>query len=95
MNKGFSTLNVIVKDALDIGVYVDCAPDVIQKRWFARAASRGRRGEEAEKLFKDTSEKANEHVIPTKSNADIVISGEASIEKITNFFADVKELCTK
>lgn len=81
-----------LKEALDIGFYVDCKPDVLRKRWFDRAPSRNIFGEEAEKQFKDVVEKAQKYIIPTKKQADLVLNGEASLDKVKEFVTELHNI---
>ena len=81
-----------VKDSLDVGIYVDCSADVIKKRWFDRAASRGLVGDDATKLFNDTTQKAQDYVIPSSKAANITLNGEASLDKTKEFVQDLYKL---
>lgn len=82
-------LNSKLKNALDVGVYINATPETIKTRWFERTASRGKVGKEAELQFADVTEKAKEHIIPTSNNANIILNGEANIDTIKQFTADL------
>lgn len=84
-----------VKNSLDIGIYVDCAADTLKKRWFKRAETRGPFGKSAEKLFADTTKKAQEYVIPSSKSAHMTLNGEAAIDKMKEFVMDLQRIFSK
>lgn len=85
-------LNKKIRNMLDVGVYVDCDSNVMKNRWFIRTAERGKVGEDAERQFADVISKAQQHIIPTKNDADIVLNGEFKFEDAKAFTNDLFQL---
>lgn len=81
-----------LEDVVDIGIYVDCKPEILRERWFERAPSRNIFREEAEKQFKDVKEKAQTYIIPTKEQADVILNGEASLAKVEEFVNELHNI---
>ena len=82
INEGLYVLTDEVKDIMDVKVYVFTPIDVIKKRWFDRAASRGKRGNAALMQYKDVNETAQIYIRPAMQHADIVLNGLVSCEYI-------------
>ncbi|MDD3436558.1 MAG: hypothetical protein PHC64_05335 [Candidatus Gastranaerophilales bacterium] len=78
-----------IKGLLDIGIYVECPKDVIETRWFERAASRGKTPEVAQELYRDVQEKAQKYCNPTKANADVVLNGNTDIGTWKKFLSEL------
>lgn len=81
-----------LKESLDVGIYVDCSPETIKKRWFERAARRHVVGDIAESQFADVAQKAQQYVIPTAKQADLILNGEAKKADFKNFFEDIRNI---
>ncbi|MEI8378230.1 MAG: hypothetical protein WCF95_06795 [bacterium] len=82
LSEGLFALEEIFGEILDASIYIDTPEDVIEDRWFKRAITRGKTPQDAKVQFKITKTEAQKHVIPKKSNADVVINGLASAEYI-------------
>jgi len=76
ISEGLFTLTEKIKDAFDFKIYVDVAHNVQKERFFIRAEERGL-GESANGIYKNANEKAEIYIKPCKSEADIILSGEA------------------
>lgn len=76
ISEGLFTLTEKIKDAFDFKIYVDVRSEVQKERFFVRAAERDL-GESANGIYENASKKAEIYVRPCKSEADIVLSGEA------------------
>jgi len=76
ISEGLFTLTEKIKDAFDFKIYVDVRSEVQKERFFIRAAERDL-GESAKGIYENASKKAEIYVRPCKSEADIVLSGEA------------------
>lgn len=76
ISEGLFTLTEKIKDAFDFKIYVDVAHNVQKDRFFVRAAERDL-GESAKGIYKNASQKAEIYIKPCKSEADIILSGEA------------------
>lgn len=76
ISEGLFTLTEKIKDAFDFKIYVDVAHNVQKERFFIRAAERDL-GDSANGIYKNASQKAEIYIKPCKSQADIVLSGEA------------------
>ena len=86
-------LNKKVSGALDVGIFVQSSPKAIEERFFKRAISeRGKTPEAAALQFNDVTQKAQEHIVPTAKSADIILSGEAELEKVSEFYKDLAEI---
>ena len=84
ISEGLFTLTEKIKDAFDFKIYVDVASDVQKERFFVRAAERDL-GDSANGIYKNASEKAEIYIKPCKSEADIVLSGEAVRARYKSF----------
>lgn len=76
ISEGLFTLTEKIKDAFDFKIYVDVAQKVQKERFFIRAQERDL-GESAKGIYKNASQKAEIYIKPCKSEADIILSGEA------------------
>lgn len=76
ISEGLFTLTEKIKDAFDFKIYVDVKPEVQKDRFFVRATERDL-GESAKGIYKNASQKAEIYIRPCKTEADIVLSGEA------------------
>lgn len=73
---------------IDLKVFLETHPTVIEKRWFDRAHTGERTyGNElfAQKNFQAVMREAEKHIEPTKKNADIILNGERSLEEYDAF----------
>ncbi len=84
ISEGLFTLTDKVRDAFDFKIYVDIDEDIKKERFFVRAKERGL-GDSAEHIYENANEKAEVHIRPCKSKADIVLSGSADRIKYKNF----------
>lgn len=86
-------------DSLDIKIYANAPNKIIKQRWFDRAPSRGKTGQDAIDCYKITKEKAKKYTTPFKKNADIILNTQAYTEKnksaINNFTDDFIEVLKK
>ena len=84
ISEGLFTLTEKIKDAFDFKIYVDVAHNVQKERFFIRAAERDL-GESAKGIYKNASQKAEIYIKPCKSDADIILSGEAVRARYKSF----------
>ena len=82
LNEGLYVLNDIMRDIVDVKIYVYTPFEVIKDRWFARAASRGKIGKAAAMQFHDVNQTAFRYIRPTMELADVVINGLTTQEYI-------------
>ena len=82
LNEGLYVLNEIMRDIVDVKIYVYTPFEVIKERWFARAATRGKIGKAAQMQFHDVNQTAFRYIRPTMEMADIVINGLTTHEYI-------------
>ena len=82
LTEGLYVLNEGVRDIMDVKVYVYTPLDVIRKRWYSRAESRGKTGAAADLQYKDVNETAQKYIRPTYQISDAVINGMVSQEYI-------------
>ena len=76
ISEGLFTLTDKIKDAFDFKIYVDINSNIQKERFYVRANERGL-GDSAHKIYENASDKAKIYIRPTRSYADIVLSGEA------------------
>ena len=76
ISEGLFTLTDKVRDAFDFKIYVDIDEDIKKERFFVRAKERGL-GDSAQHIYANANEKAEVHIRPCKTKADIVLSGSA------------------
>ena len=84
ISEGLFTLTDKVRDAFDFKIYVDIDEDIKKERFFVRAKERGL-GDSAQHIYANANEKAEVHIRPCKTKADIVLSGSADRIKYKNF----------
>ena len=78
--EGMAAMYGDIKDLFDVKVYIDIDRK-IQKKWFmARAAKRNQDEENALKHWGYVKVAAEKYIIPSKSDADIIINGAASLD---------------
>lgn len=78
--EGMAAMYGDIKDLFDVKVYVDINPK-IQKKWFMeRAAKRNQDSDNALKHWEYVRIAADKYIRPSKSEADIVINGSASLD---------------
>lgn len=73
---------------LDLKVYVETHPSVVEKRWFERARRRERTYENetfAQAFFHAVMAQAEKYILPSKANADLIVNGERSKEEYLEF----------
>lgn len=76
ISEGLFTLTDKIKDAFDFKIYVDVRSEVQKDRFYIRAKERDL-GTSADGIYKNASQKAEIYIRPCKTEADIVLSGEA------------------
>ncbi|EKE04066.1 MAG: hypothetical protein ACD_20C00109G0021 [uncultured bacterium] len=79
---GLFCLNPKMRDAFNIGIYIQTSPDKVKRRWYARARNRGNVGSAADFIFETAMKEANVHILPNVHYADFVINGDVPIEEI-------------
>lgn len=87
LNEGLYVLNEVMRDIIDVKIFVYTPFEVIKERWFARAATRGKVGKAAQMQFHDVNQTAFRYIRPTMEMADIVINGLTTheyIEEVAN-----------
>ena len=78
--EGMAAMYPGIRELFDIRIYVDINPK-IQKKWFlARAEKRNQDKENALKHWDYVRSAAEKYIRPSKSEADIVINGAASLD---------------
>ena len=82
-------------DVNDIKIYVDCSDKIKESRALARAKQRGQTIEQAKKMFNIVKKAAIKNIIPQKEEADLVLNGEASLNKISKFLEDLCKVIFK
>lgn len=91
ISEGLYTLTDKVKNAFDFKIYVDIDREIQKKRFFIRAEERGL-GASSESIYKNASDKAEIYIRPCRSEADIVLSGEANREGYRRFLNKIISL---
>lgn len=87
------SLNEKVRNSLDISVYIESPFDIMESRFLRRAVEkRGKTVEEAKMQFADANKKAQQYIVPNIKFADVILSGQTSLEKISNFYRDLFEI---
>ena len=84
ISEGLFTLTQKIKDAFNFKIYVDIPEKIKKERFFIRAEERGL-GDSAEYIYANANKKAEFHIRPCKSYADIVLSGSADRILYKNF----------
>ena len=85
--EGMAAMYPGIRELFDIRIYVDINPK-IQKKWFlARAEKRNQDKENALKHWDYVRTAAEKYIKPSKSEADIIINGAASL----NYFSQIIE----
>ena len=91
LNEGLYVLNELIRDIVDVKIYVYTPFEVIKERWFARATSRGKTGLAAQMQFHDVNQTAFRHIRPTMDIADVVINGMTTQKYIEDFINELIE----
>ena len=91
ITEGLFTLNEALHDVLDFKIYVDVSQNVQKQRFFQRANERNL-GNSANSVYKNALEKAKIYVEPNSQYADVILSGEAKLEKYNEFIGKVLNL---
>ena len=94
LNEGLYVLNELLRDIIDVKIYVYTPFEVIKERWFARATSRGKTGLAAQMQFHDVNQTAFRHIRPTMDMADVVINGMTTQQYIEDFIKELIEAIT-
>lgn len=80
----------------DLKVFVDASREVREQRWWARASERDmKKDETGMTFFNRTFNNHDKYVEPTKANADMVVSSEASQEDQKTVFQQLATALTK
>lgn len=86
LHEGIFALTDLFNDVSDVNIYCETPKDIIDDRWWTRANERGGTLKEQKFLFGLVEKGARDFVRPSKSNANIVIAGDCSLEEISVFF---------
>lgn len=87
LSEGLYNLNEEVRDIMDVKVYIYTPFEILKKRWFERAKTRGKVGLAAQMQFQDVNMTAQKYIKPTMLTADVVLNGLTNagyIEEISN-----------
>lgn len=82
--EGLYALNEEVCDIFDFKIYVDIDKSVQKERFFQRAKQR-KLGDSAQEIFENASKKAQIHIHPCAQEADIILNGDVSRDKLRSF----------
>lgn len=91
ITEGLFTLNEALHDVLDFKIYVDVSKNVQKQRFFKRADERNL-GDSANSVYENALKKAKIYVEPNSQYADIILSGEAKLEKYNEFISKILNL---
>ncbi|MCR4880948.1 MAG: hypothetical protein K6A44_03240 [bacterium] len=91
LTEGLFVLEEKLRELLDISIYVHTPADIIKKRWYKRAITRGKEGKAADMLFGIVNAGAVKYIRPYAKEADIVISGITSEDYIRDVVAKIKD----
>lgn len=94
LSEGLYVLNDILRDIVDVKIYVYTPFEKIKERWFARATSRGKTGMAAQMQFHDVNQTAFRYIRPTMDLADIVINGLTSQKYIEDLVQQLIDAIT-
>ena len=86
LHEGIFALTDLFNDVSDVKIYCETPKEIIDNRWWIRAAERGGSTKEQKLLFRLVEKGAKEFVRPSKTNANILIAGDCSKEEIAVFF---------
>lgn len=86
--EGLFVLNPQIRKHLDAAIYLDAPPNR-QELWFDRAIRRKYTPLAAQKHFEMANNEAKKHVIPYRKHADLIISGDSSIEERLKLFQEL------
>jgi len=75
--------------ANDINIYVDCRDNVKLTRALARAEERGKTRETMLKMWKFVSESAQNHILPLREKADVILNGETNLKEFNIFMENL------
>lgn len=85
--EGMSTMYKDVKDVFDIKIYIEVNCEERRKRFLHRAGKRNQDEDNAQKHWDYVQVAGKKYVQPAKSNADMVICGNANLE----YFSQILE----
>lgn len=91
ISEGLFTLTEKIRNAFDFKIYVDVKHNVQKERFYIRASERGL-GSSADTIYENASQKAEIYIRPCKSDADIILSGEAERTKYKVFLHKILNL---
>ncbi len=91
ISEGLFTLTDKVADAFDFKIYVDIPAATQKERFYRRAAERSL-GASVDDVYNNASNKAKIYIHPTKSKADIILSGESERTAYKEFINKVLNL---
>ncbi len=89
LNEGLYVLKDLLRDIIDVKIYVYTPFETMKERWFARAESRGKTGVAAQMQFHDVNQTAFRHIRPTMDMADVVINGMTTSAYIEDFVQEL------
>ena len=82
LNEGLYVLNEDIRDIMDVKVYVFTPLDILKRRWYKRAESRGKTGVAADMQFRDVNKTAQMYIRPAMKIADVIINGMVEVDYI-------------
>jgi len=83
LNEGLFVLNEKLSDVSDVKVYIDTPFELIKKRWYERAVTRGKTGKAADMQFDTVNKAAEKYIRPALKEADVVLNGQTHPEYIS------------
>lgn len=85
---GLFCLNPRMRDAFDIGIFIQTSSEQVKKRWYARAKKRDLVGSAADFVFETAMKEANIHILPHCNSADFIIDGDVPLKEIKATFIE-------
>lgn len=82
LNEGLYVLNEGMREIMDVKVYIYTPLDIIKKRWYRRAESRGKTGAAADMQFNNVNNAAKTYIRPSMEIADVILNGMVEIDYI-------------
>lgn len=93
--EGIFALDTRLADLCDIKIYMQTPQDLLIKRTYERALSRGNSEETIKKFIYGLEESTNKYIRSAKSNADIIIRGNSSEDSIRQLLQEIKAAVQK
>lgn len=82
LNEGLYVLTEGLREIMDVKVYIYTPLDVIKKRWYRRAESRGKTGAAADMQFSNVNNAAQTYIRPSMEIADVILNGMVEVDYI-------------